>query len=121
MWSYVYNIVRIFSSKVNEKVNIDEFASNMKSGGASELPQESCSEALLPSENYSASMDCANKSMTPEEKVKVVSSSSFVITEIYYNFEDFLNLEVSSSGDLLFFFFFGGGCWKLNMQSLKPR
>ncbi|XP_062144986.1 protein PIN-LIKES 3-like [Alnus glutinosa] len=73
LWSYVYNIVRIFSSRVNEKVNIDEFASNMKSSGrASELPQESCSEALLPSENYSVSMDCANKSMPPpEEKVKV--------------------------------------------------
>lgn len=103
LWSYVYNIVRIFSSRINEKVTIDEFASNIKSsGGASEIPQESCSEALLPSENYSVSMDCANKSMPPsEEKVKVVSSSSFAITEIYYNFEEFLNLEVSSSGDLL--------------------
>ncbi len=74
--------MRIFSSRVNEKVSIDEFASNMKSSGrASELPQESCSEALLPSENYSVSMDSANKSMPPpEEKVKVVSSS-LAITE----------------------------------------
>nr|WAU86948.1 birch protein [Betula platyphylla] len=72
LWSYVYNIVRIFSSGINEKVTIDEFASNIKSsGGASEIPQESCSEALLPSENYSVSMDCANKSMPPEEKVPI--------------------------------------------------
>jgi hypothetical protein len=89
LWSYVYNIVRIFSSKVNEKANADEFTSNMKScEDTSKLLDGNCSEAVLPSENHSVSVDNANKLMLPsEEEMKVAPSSSLARNEIYYDFE----------------------------------
>ena len=95
LWSYVYNIVRIFSSKVNEKVNADEFTSNKKPNGAtSKLLHGNSSEAVLPSENCSVSVDNANKLILPsEEEKKVAPSASFAKNEIYYDFE-VLTLEV---------------------------
>ncbi|KAM3710039.1 hypothetical protein ACJW31_02G219500 [Castanea mollissima] len=71
LWSYVYNIVRIFSSKVNEKVNADEFTSNKKPNGAtSKLLHGNSSEAVLPSENCSVSVDNTTKLMLPSEEEK---------------------------------------------------
>ncbi|XP_041020124.1 protein PIN-LIKES 3-like isoform X1 [Juglans microcarpa x Juglans regia] len=72
LWSYVYNIVRIFSRSVNEKDNTAEFTSKMNpGGGTAEILHGSCSEEL-PLKNCSISVDYANKCMLPSEaKMKV--------------------------------------------------
>lgn len=52
LWSYVYNIVRISSSKIATEVNIDDSTINMKHNGeTSKLLDGSCTETLLPSKD----------------------------------------------------------------------
>ncbi|XWS14321.1 hypothetical protein CRYUN_Cryun35bG0000400 [Craigia yunnanensis] len=57
LWSYVYNIVRVSSAKVNKEVNGDDSTRIMKStGGMPTLLEENYSEALLPSKDCSISV-----------------------------------------------------------------
>ncbi|KAH7519793.1 hypothetical protein FEM48_Zijuj08G0074800 [Ziziphus jujuba var. spinosa] len=70
LWSYVYNIVRISSSKVSIIVNSDELTSRVDSiGTTSELHQGNCSSTLIPPNHIgSASPNHAYKSALPFAK-----------------------------------------------------
>ena len=62
MWSYVYNIVRVSSAKVNKEVSGDDSTRIMKStGGMPTLLEENYSEALLPSKDCSISVKCTHE------------------------------------------------------------
>ncbi|KAK9284497.1 hypothetical protein L1049_023671 [Liquidambar formosana] len=76
LWSYVYNIVRISSSKISKEVRIDDSTINMKhTAETSKLLHGTCTEALLPPKDCSISLDQAYQFTLPfpkpEEEVKV--------------------------------------------------
>ncbi|MBA0677558.1 hypothetical protein Goari_018957 [Gossypium aridum] len=62
LWSFVYNVVRVSSAKVNKEVNGDDSTRVMKSTGTGGMPsptlpdQQNYSEPLLPSKNCSISV-----------------------------------------------------------------
>ncbi|KAJ7944013.1 Auxin efflux carrier family protein [Quillaja saponaria] len=69
IWSYVYNIIRFSSSKVQNVIDENDYSSYVNSRGeSSELPQGKFSEAFLPAKD---SMDDAYTLALPEEKMKV--------------------------------------------------
>ncbi|KAF3440911.1 hypothetical protein FNV43_RR19197 [Rhamnella rubrinervis] len=68
LWSYVYNIVRISTSKVHRIVNAENFTSSVKStGGMPDLLQGRCSSSLvlIPQTDASTSPDHALKPKLP--------------------------------------------------------
>ncbi|XP_048335213.1 protein PIN-LIKES 3 isoform X3 [Ziziphus jujuba] len=80
LWSYVYNIVRISSSKVSIIVNSDELTSRVDSiGTTSELHQGNCSSTLIPPNHIgSASPNHAYKSALPFAKYNGTKKGSIL-------------------------------------------
>nr|KJB17441.1 hypothetical protein B456_003G000900 [Gossypium raimondii]KJB17442.1 hypothetical protein B456_003G000900 [Gossypium raimondii] len=98
LWSFVYNVVRVSSAKVNKEVNGDDSTRVMKSTGTGGMPsptlpdQQNYSEPLLPSKNCSISVythelsfSCAKSKGT----VKTTALCSFNIWKISRVVSDF--------------------------------
>ncbi|MBA0844845.1 hypothetical protein Goarm_022455, partial [Gossypium armourianum] len=83
LWSFVYNIVRVSSAKVNKEVNGDDSTRVMKSTGTGGMPsptlpdQQNYSEPLLPSKNCSISVYTDELSFSCAKSKGTVKVSDF--------------------------------------------
>ncbi|MBA0581586.1 hypothetical protein Gorai_023761, partial [Gossypium raimondii] len=83
LWSFVYNVVRVSSAKVNKEVNGDDSTRVMKSTGTGGMPsptlpdQQNYSEPLLPSKNCSISVYTHELSFSCAKSKGTVKVSDF--------------------------------------------
>ncbi|KAH1113252.1 hypothetical protein J1N35_006630 [Gossypium stocksii] len=83
LWSFVYNVVRVSSAKVNKEVNGDDSTRVMKSTGTGGMPsptlpdQQNYSEPLLPSKNCSISVYTHELSFSCSKSKGTVKVSDF--------------------------------------------
>ncbi|MBA0643192.1 hypothetical protein Goklo_027503, partial [Gossypium klotzschianum] len=83
LWSFVYNLVRVSSAKVNKEVNGDDSTRVMKSTGTGGMPsptlpdQQNNSEPLLPSKNCSISVYTHELSFSCAKSKGTVKVSDF--------------------------------------------
>ncbi|TYI88695.1 hypothetical protein E1A91_D03G000800v1 [Gossypium mustelinum] len=83
LWSFVYNVVRVSSAKVNKEVNGDDSTRVMKSTGTGGMPsptlpdQQKYSEPLLPSKNCSISVYTHELSFSCAKSKGTVKVSDF--------------------------------------------
>ncbi|TYI41150.1 hypothetical protein ES332_A02G214300v1 [Gossypium tomentosum] len=83
LWSFVYNVVRVPSAKVNKEVNGDDSTRVMKSTGTGGMPsptlpdQQNYTEPLLPSKNCSISVCTHELSFSCAKSKGTVKVSDF--------------------------------------------
>ncbi|KAK5843865.1 protein PIN-LIKES 3-like [Gossypium arboreum] len=83
LWSFVYNVVRVSSAKVNKEVNGDDSTRVMKSTGTGGMPsptlpdQQNYTEPLLPSKNCSISVCTHELSFSCAKSKGTVKVSDF--------------------------------------------
>ncbi|KAG8497681.1 hypothetical protein CXB51_008949 [Gossypium anomalum] len=83
LWSFVYNVVRVSSAKVNKEVNGDDSTRVMKSTGTGGMPsptlpdQQNYTEPLLPSKNCSISVYTHELSFSCAKSKGTVKVSDF--------------------------------------------